>query len=298
MFKEFEGKTLEEVYEKASESFACSVNDLNIDIVQAPSDGFFGFFAKKAIIKAKLRISVKSHNKNKSTIKEKKVLKNSNVETLTSKLNALNETSQTANIKEEKPLNNEAAPQVKGAKIFNDFYDSNKEELHKAPVVKSTDVELIDEITKEVNGLFSHLCYEIDPIKVDILDDEKSTGQEQQTVYIQFSGKDSALLIGKEGYRYKAMSYILFNWINEKYGMMLRLEIAQFLTNQEAAICSYLEPVIETIKKEGFYKTKILDGILVHIALTKLREEFPNKYVAVKTNQRGEKYILVNEYRN
>ncbi len=78
---------------------------------------------------------------------------------------------------------------------------------------------------------------------------------------------------------------------------MLRLEVAEFLKNQEASIYTYLEPVIETIKEKGSFKTKPLDGILVHIALKKLREEFPDKYVAVKTNIRGDKYVLVNEYR-
>jgi spoIIIJ-associated protein len=78
---------------------------------------------------------------------------------------------------------------------------------------------------------------------------------------------------------------------------MVRLEVAEFLAQQEEAIHYYLQPVIETIKKDGFYKTKKLDGILVHIALTKLREEFPDKYVAVKTNIKGERYILVNEYK-
>ena len=52
-----------------------------------------------------------------------------------------------------------------------------------------------------------------------------------------------------------------------------------------------------TDKEKGTFKTKPLDGILVHIALKKLREEFPDKYVAVKTNIRGDKYVLVNEYR-
>jgi len=105
------------------------------------------------------------------------------------------------------------------------------------------------------------------------------------------------LLIGKEGYRYKALSYILFNWIHEEYKLMLRLEVAQFLTTQEESIYNYLIPVIQTIKDEGFYKTKPLDGVLIHIALKKLRDEFPQKYIAVKTNVKGDKYILVNEYR-
>lgn len=142
----------------------------------------------------------------------------------------------------------------------------------------------------DVNYLFQNTCYEIDEVEVAFYDEE--------TLYVEFNGKDSALLIGKEGYRYKALSYILFNWINEKYGLMLRLEVAEFLKNQEEAIYNYLAPVIETIKETGTYKTKPLDGILVHIALKRLREEFPNKYVAVKTNVRGDKYVLVNEYRS
>ena len=95
-------------------------------------------------------------------------------------------------------------------------------------------------------------------------------------------------MIGKEGYRYKALSYILFNWINEKYGLMLRLEVAEFLKNQEEAIHAYLEPIIEIVKEKGTFKTKPLDGILVHIALKRLREEFPDKYVAVKTNVKAD----------
>ncbi len=60
----------------------------------------------------------------------------------------------------------------------------------------------------------------------------------------------------------------------KKYGLMLRLEVAEFLKNQEASIHTYLNPVIEAIKEKGSFKTKPLDGILVHIALKKLREEF------------------------
>lgn len=280
----FEAKTLEEVYEKASESLKCSITNLEIEINQAPSKGFFGFFSKSAIISAKIKYAHTDTNKyrNKKTQKN-----NTHIETIASRLSALNN--------DEKKQDDENIPemvhQVQKENLFNDFYSSNEEELHEAPIIKSTNNELINKITDEVNMLFSKLCYEIDEIKVDIIDDDN-------TVYIEFSGVDSALLIGKEGYRYKALSYILFNWINEKYGMMLRLEVAQFLTNQEAAIFAYLGPVIDTIKKEGFFKTKILDGILVHIALTKLRDEFPDKYVAVKTTQKGEKYILVNEYRS
>ncbi len=276
MENQFQGKTLEEAYENASNSLQCSITDLHIDIIQSPTKGLLGLFAKKAIIKVKFKHK-KHHKKDIFRHKKERV----EVQTLSSKLDALNQAQ-----KEKKAT----IGQVQKEEIFDDFYSSKSETLHKNPIITKDTGELIKEIKRDINNLFSKTCYLIDEIKVDIIDGG-------QTVYIEFSGKDSALLIGKEGYRYKALSYILFNWINEKYGLMLRLEVAEFLKNQEEAIHNYLVPVIETIKQNSFYKTKPLDGILVHIALTKLREEFPDKYVAVKTNQRGDKYILVNEYK-
>jgi len=279
----FEAKTLEEVYEKASASLNCSITHLEIEITQAPSKGILGFFAKNAIISVKIR---NQYLKNETRSFKSNSKKSQKIETLASRLSSLNE---------EKRLKESQIPamvkQTPKEKLFEDFYVSKEEGVHSLDILNEENIILKNEIFQDINHLFSKLHYEINEIKVDIIDNG-------QTVYIEFSGTDSALIIGKEGYRYKALSYILFNWINEKYGMMLRLEVAQFLANQESAIYAYLDPVIETIKSEGFFKTKILDGILIHIALTKLREEFPDKYVAVKTTQKGEKYILINEYKN
>jgi len=278
----FEAKTLEDVYEKASRSLNCSITNLEIEIIQNPSKGIFGFFSKNAIISVQIK---KKHSLDTSSSDTQAEKKTAVVETLASRLAALN--SEKIAEKEIPTMVN----QVQKEKLFDDFYTSNDEKLHEVALKQTGSNELSNQISLEINHLFSLLSYDIEMINVKII--ENNT-----IVFIEFSGKDSALLIGKEGYRYKALSYILFNWINEKYNMMLRLEVAQFLSNQESAIYAYLEPVIETIKKEGYFKTKVLDGILVHIALTKLREAFPDKYVAVKTTQKGEKYILVNEYRN
>jgi spoIIIJ-associated protein len=276
----FEGNTLEEAYESATSTLKCSITDLHIEVIQSPTKGFLGLFAKQAIITVQpkqIKHSQKTSLEDKDDSYE--------YETLNSKLEALHkkETIKIPKVGKLKKVNKE--------KIFDDFYVKEEETLHKAPIVQADNQKLKKEIKKNVDELFAELCYKIDEVIVDIID-------EGATVYIEFNGEDSALLIGKEGYRYKALSYILFNWINEKYRMMLRLEVAEFLTTQETAIHNYLEPVITAIKSDGFYKTKPLDGILVHIALTKLRDEFPDKYVAVKTNVRGEKYILVNEYKN
>ena len=147
--------------------------------------------------------------------------------------------------------------------------------------------KVLPEIKQGVEKLFGGNFFTIDKIDVRKFDDD--------TVIVELDGEDAALLIGKEGYRYKAISYLLYNWIGSKYGLSVRLEIAQFLQNQEAAIEQYLKSVIERVEETGKAKTKHLDGVLVKIALEKLREKFPNKYVGVKSNSDGQ-FVVVNDF--
>jgi len=147
---------------------------------------------------------------------------------------------------------------------------------------------VVQEIAEGARNIFAHSCFKIQIVDVKMHD--------EKTVLIKFDGEDAALLIGKEGYRYKALSYMLFNWINPKYHLLLRLEIAEFLQNQEEQVYKYLEAVIENVHKNGKAQTKILDGVLVQIALKELRNQFPNKYVAIRSTNSGEKYIIINEF--
>ena len=147
--------------------------------------------------------------------------------------------------------------------------------------------KVLPEIKQGVEKLFGGNFFTINKIDVRKFDDE--------TVIVELDGEDAALLIGKEGYRYKAISYLLHNWISSKYGLAVRLEIAQFLQNQEAAIDQYLKGIIERVEETGKAKTKSLDGVLVKIALEKLREKFPDKYVSVKSNSDGQ-FVVVNDF--
>lgn len=288
--KKFEAKSLEEAYELATNEFECSITDLNIDVIQQPTKGFLGFGKKIAIIMVEQKTEFRKESRKKETKYRKSCI---NIEDVSKRIaqNCEDENSEEC-LKAKKELENYKTTikvQEKDT-IFDNFYThKGSEDKNLKIFIKKDKEEIIAEIKRDVNNLFKETCFVLDEIKVAFYDDE--------TIYMEFTGDDSALLIGKEGYRYKALSYILFNWINEKYGLMLRLEIAEFLKNQEDAIHNYLEPVIQIIKENGSYKTKPLDGILVHIALKRLREEFPDKYVAVKTNQKGDKYVLVNEYR-
>jgi len=182
---------------------------------------------------------------------------------------------------------------IKILEVIEDIIESKDEVVYKNNVKEQTtkdNEKIIIEIQDKVNELFSFLCYDLNEIKVSMY--------ENNTILIHFTGEDVALLIGKEGYRYKALSYVLFNWVHDNYGFMLRLEIAEFLKSQEEGMQKYIDSILPNIKEEVFYKTKILDGILVHIALTILRKELPDKYIAVKQNINQERYILINEYKN
>ncbi len=278
----FEGSTLEEAYKKASLEFKCSITDLKSDVIQAPSSGFLGFFKKNAIIKV-----YRCDRKDQRIIDEPSLKASKkeaiNIKDVSLKMEEIHADTDNITLKS---VSNKSSHKSED-KIFNTFYEKDTESFKEIKIIKSD--KILEEIKDKIDELFSLLSYEIEPVRVSYYDDK--------TLLIEFNGKDSALLIGKEGYRYKALSYILFNWIHEKYDLMIRLEIAEFLSSQEESIHKYLEPVIETIKVDGFYKTKNLDGILIHIALTRLRAEFPEKYIAVKSNIKGEKYILVNEYR-
>lgn len=162
-------------------------------------------------------------------------------------------------------------------------FDKNKDLQHSIPLS-----QIALEVQKEINELFALMPFNIDPIKVSVFD--------EHTLFIEFHGEDAALLIGKEGYRYKALSYMLFHWINTRYNLMVRLEIAEFLHNQELMIAHYLTPLIESINETGRGQTRPLDGVLAYIALRQLRNAFPDKYVSFRKNTDGEKYVIVNEF--
>lgn len=286
--KKFEANCLEKVYELATAEFNCSITELEIEVIQQPSKGFLGFGKKNAIIQACFKDNCKVYVQETKTFRNKDI----KIQEVSERIEYSNQCEERDFLqKEEKKETSCNVPKMESKdKIFDKFYheESPQNEISKI-IIKKDKEKILKEVEEGIHLLFNNTCYKLDKINVEFYDEE--------TLYIEFLGEDSALLIGKEGYRYKALSYILFNWINEKYGLMLRLEVAQFLKNQEEAIYTYLEPIIEIIKEKGTFKTKPLDGILVHIALKKLRDEFPDKYVAVKTNVRGDKYVLVNEYR-
>ncbi len=288
MMKKYEATTLEEACRKASNELSCSIEDLEYNIIQYPSKGFLGFFSKKAIIVAlnKKSIDIDKDINEEATKKEEKEEESQEIDS-----NFSNEPVNFTPVLEEEEEKISYTPKdekqtlVTDSEIVDSFFSDTpvknyNNELQKKSI---TAPELEDEIKK----LLSKSCFEIDTIEVDI---------EDNTAYVFIDGNDAALLIGKEGYRYNALSYLLFNWINANYGLYLKLEIAQFLASQQDMIIHQMQPVVEHVKREGWGKTRELNGILVQIALEHLRDTFPNKYVAIKRSKNGERYIVINEF--
>lgn len=292
--KKFEAPTLQEAISKASLELNCSILDLEYNILQNPNSGFLGFFKKPAIIEAinknsshkenvkttlkktKENISDKKLNQKKKSQKSKE--KNINTENENVEINSQNHSEHKHNIDIDKDKINS---------LVDNFYTTTQSNDINLEKNKNIPKETINEIKNGLEALFHDNCFNINKIEVSQYD--------SNCVLINLDGDDAALLIGKEGYRYKALSYLLFNWINNKFNLSIRLEIAEFLKDQEEKISFYLQNVIQRVEKNGYAQTKILDGVLIKIALEQLRIKFPNKYVGIKTSNNG-KFIVINDF--
>ena len=287
--KKVEADTLEEAYQKAATQLACSITDLQYEVIQHPSKGILGFLKKKAIIVATCNNTAVPEEKVIPSVSE--ILPTQEEEVASEILSVVQETVVKEVIAE--PVVEEIHA-VENDVVVDNFFAVDQEdvsdEIEEAVEEESVVYdELALMIENQIKELLSHSCFDIDVVEVDVRDN---------TALIFIDGEDAALLIGKEGYRYNALSYMLFNWLHTKYELFIKLEIAEFLTSQQEMIRNYIKPVIENVEKNGKGKTRTLDGILVQIALEQLREAFPNKYVAVKTGREGKKFVVVNEFNN
>lgn len=287
--KKVEADTLEEAYQKAATQLACSITDLSCEVIQHPSKGFLGFLKKKAIIVAVCK---------KVTVPQQTVQKTETVSLPTEEEQVASEILTVVKeevVQVEDPLETPSENIPETDTVVENFFAADHEEEESVSDDQMPEEESIiyDElallIEDQLKELLSYSCFDIDIVEVDVRDN---------TALIFIDGEDAALLIGKEGYRYNALSYMLFNWLHTKYELFIKLEIAEFLTSQQEMIRNYIKPVIENVQKNGKGKTRTLDGILVQIALEQLREAFPNKYVAVKTGREGNKFVVVNEFNN
>ncbi|GAA9930333.1 Jag N-terminal domain-containing protein [Helicobacter pylori] len=263
-FIEIKAKTLEEALIQASIALNCPIINLQYEVIQTPSKGFLSIGKKEAIILAGVKESVK----------EVKEVQEESVKETNTKETHQSAEEKKQNLKIETPQEEIITPKLPKKNL--------KEESHNG--------DKLHEIEQELKDLFSHLPYKINKVEVSLY--------EPGVLLIDIDGEDSTLLIGEKGYRYKALSYLLFNWIHPAYDYNIRLEISTFLQNQEKVMEVQLQSTIMTVHEVGKGQMKAPDGVLTYIALKKLRKAFPNKYVSIKTNLNDEKYIVINDFNN
>ena len=281
--KKIEADTLELAYAQAASTFGCSVTQLQVEIIQFPSKGVLGLFKKPAIIVANLPFSPVPSN----------VPPVDNSIPIDYSEEVVEDVSPDDIQHEDECIEDDSSLDERNEELFMVHDDEEDEEHYDDYAMNIAYDEMpIDEcaidVKAKINDLFKSTCFDLNEIEVSVYD--------EHTLLVELSGADSALMIGKEGYRYKALSYMLFNWINATYGLQLRLEIAEFLKNQEESIERYLVGVCENIERDGRAQTKVLDGVLVQIALTQLRSRYPDRYVAIRSSRDGGKFIIINSY--
>ncbi|KAA6224788.1 MULTISPECIES: Jag N-terminal domain-containing protein [unclassified Campylobacter] len=278
-----EASNLESALTQAAKELQCSIIDLEYEILQYSKGGFLGFGKKNAIIevRSKKKAFKKEFEKKPYKNYEKDKRYEKNFETRSeSKFERQNLTNEEEVKQEEVVIRKEilrSSYNVESDRIFDSFHKESKKDID----------EILSEIRTGIVSLLESMEFNIHLEELRMFD--------ENCVLIRLDGEDAALMIGKEAHRYKAMSYLLHSWINSKYDLLIRLEIAQFLENQIRGMQFYLQSVIEKVQLSGRGQTKPLDGVLIKIALEQLRAQFPNKYVGIKQN--GEqRFVVINDF--
>ena len=272
--KTIQAKNLEEAYKKAGEAFGCEVIDLDIKVIQYPSSGILGFLSKDAILE----------------------VKRTEQEPLSTEINQVSPSVVSDQNQEEVQESKATKPYKshENIKPFNEIplgdLQINEHPSKRTMVLDDEQKNILADIRQVLEEMFDNTLFDVQIKEVDFFD--------PKTVFVLIEGPDSGLLIGEKGHRYKALSYMIYTWISFKYSLALRLEIAEFLKNQETEMYRYLDAVKEEVKEHGFAQTKPLEGILMRIAFKDLKKHFKaKKFISIKTDENEQKYICIDDFK-
>lgn len=263
-----EADSLENAIQIAAKKLNCSAIDIDFTIIQRPSGGIFGMFKKQAIIDA--------FNKNAKNLDLDKKAKESLEKAVKKRKNE----------KEQVNSKNTNLQNSQIQKTANSQISKKPKETKKTVIKTEITQNVLDEIKQKLSEWLNNSGFDMQVIEI--------SKRSENEIYIKLDGDDNAILIGKEGLRYKAFSYMIYNWLNIKYGLNSLLEISEFLQNQTKIINEYIEKLIPKIKSGEKNSTKPFDNIFVKIAYDRLKTEFGDKNVFIKTSKQGNNKVVVN----
>jgi spoIIIJ-associated protein len=273
-----EANSILEAYKRASHIFDCSIVELDSKVIQRPKNSFWGIFKKPAVLEFQKLYSSSCKKYKSQDFSIRRLAVNrffiKDISKITSKFYKKEPIVVKENTKPKVKSIDYNSISQKEIELFRDFFTTNSSGF------------VCEDIAKELKTLLDISCFSIEIKDLYLID--------KSTIYIELNGDDAPLLIGKDGHRYSSFSYMLFHWIKEKYNLSLRLEIAQFLQKQEYYLERELTPFIENLYHYGYGKSKEFEGVMLHLALERVKKEFPNASIITKPKNSNKKSIVVN----
>lgn len=210
-FIEVTGKDEKEAVMNAAEKLLTPRENVYYEIVEAGSAGFLGMFAKPTKIKAR--------KKTDEEIEAAKELAAQAIETAKKEVKA--------EVKKQEPVKAE---------------EEVKEEIAK-PKKEISETQVKDIVNKFLSDVFKAMQMDV---KVDV-----TLNQDEETVYIDLSGDEMGLLIGKRGQTLDALQCILKNVVNKEIGGHLRVKIdtENYRKRREETLASLANNIASRVKR-------------------------------------------------
>ena len=207
-FIEVSGKTVEDAITQAKAQLGVTSDQLEYEIVEKGSSGFFGIGSKDAVVRARRKTFERPEKKK----KEQKTESFSQVEE--KEIKAVEEKVEKAEVKE--TFDDKKTGGFKETVVSVKTIDQ-REDKERVPLDDAKKAEVIEKTMSFTGALLTKMGIE-NHLKVDFNDEE-------QAVEIDVSGPDMGALIGKRGQTLYAVQYLVSLYVNKFTEDYIRIKI-------------------------------------------------------------------------
>ncbi len=256
--REFEEKTVDKAIEEACRHFGCTKDDLDVEIITRGSTGLFGLGGKKARIKAKPKPGLVSEVEEEASAKE-----SASPSPETSEVSSEPESEVVPSTKEAASEERQEASQTTS---------SRQSELSREDIERH--VELACKITNEI-------------LSKSGLSGKANVVEQAAKPYVNVSGDDLALIIGKDGQTLDALEYLVNLCLrrqNPDVNFKVMLEAAGYRERRKRNLISLAERLAIKVKRTGralsLSPMPARERRIVHVAL--------KEFKGIKTHSSGQ----------
>lgn len=164
-----------------------------------------------------------------------------------------------------------------------------KDAIIEVKIKKKIDNSVIEDIKKDLTGLFCNEYFDINEIKV--------IPANENSVNIEFIADTYESIIGKDAHKYKALDTIVNHLINIKYNLHARVEICGVLARLRGNLEKHLNEVKTKIIEVGKAQTRPLETSLLNLVYEELLKEFSHKNIVIKDSSLGRYIAIYGEFK-